>query len=49
MFRFPIGASIEKMEVEIPADGLTDVELKLTTASKPEGGGSGAIGIGLGN
>ena len=40
------GASIEKMEVDIPAEGLSDVELKLTSKPKPEGSGN-AYGIGL--
>ena len=40
------GASIEKTEVEIPADGLTDIELKLTSTSKTDGN-TGAVGIGL--
>lgn len=43
-----VGASIEKLEVDIPADGLTDVELKMTSATKAEGGGN-QVGIGLGN
>ena len=45
------GASIDKLEVEIPAEGLTDVELKLTSsAAKAEDAtGTGATGIGLQN
>lgn len=43
------GASIAKFEVDIPAEGLTDVELKLTSsAAKAENAtGTGATGIGL--
>ncbi len=40
------GASIEKMEVDVPADGLKDVELKLVSSKKKSGGGKG-VGIGL--
>lgn len=40
------GASIDKLEVEIPAEGLTDVELKMKSIEKPEGAG-GQFGIGL--
>lgn len=41
------GASIDKFEVDIPAEGLTDVELKMTSVAKPEGGGGNQFGIGL--
>lgn len=41
------GSSIEKFEVDVPAEGLTDVELKMTSVAKPEGGTSGQFGIGL--
>lgn len=43
-----VGASIAKFEIDVPAEGLTDVELKLTS-SAPQAGGTGAAGIGLGN
>ncbi len=42
-----VGASIEKLEVDIPADGLTDVELKMISGTKSESVGSQS-GIGLG-
>ena len=42
------GASIAKFEVDVPAEGLTDVELKLTS-SAPQAEGTGTTGIGLGN
>lgn len=38
------GASIEKTEVDVPADGLQDTELKLVSSKKPSGTG---VGIGL--
>jgi len=42
------GASIGKFEIDVPAEGLTDVELKLTS-SAPQAQGTGTTGIGLGN
>ena len=39
---------LAKFEIDVPAGGLTDVELKLTS-SAPQAGGTGATGIGLGN
>lgn len=46
------GASIEKLEIDVPAEGLTDVDLKLTSSAAATDGGVGAgggTGIGLKN